>query len=79
MLTDKLLHFLAGITVAAVVYPFGILWACLAVFITAIGKEAYDATGRGNVEVLDSLATVVGGVILIGWYELLIGYPVYLK
>jgi hypothetical protein len=46
MPTDKLLHLLAGIAIAAVVYPFGILWACLAVFVAAIGKEAYDSTGR---------------------------------
>lgn len=28
MPTDKLLHLFAGIAIAAVVYPFGILWAC---------------------------------------------------
>jgi hypothetical protein len=43
---DKLLHILAGSTIAALAYPFGILWAFLAVFIAAIGKEAYDSTGR---------------------------------
>lgn len=69
MPTDKLLHLLAGITIAALVYPFGILWACLAVFIAAIGKEAYDSTGRGHVELLDALATVAGGSVLLGWYS----------
>jgi hypothetical protein len=49
MPTDKLLHFLAGCTIAALGYPFGIFWACLAVFAAAVGKEAYDSTGRGNV------------------------------
>ena len=67
--TDKLLHLLVGIAIAAILYPFGILWACLAVFIAAIGKEAYDATGRGNVELLDAVATLAGGAALLGWYK----------
>lgn len=68
MPSDKLLHLLAGSTIAALVYPFGILWACLAVFIAAIGKEAYDSTGRGHVELLDAAATVAGGALLVWWY-----------
>jgi hypothetical protein len=69
MPTDKLLHLLAGIAIAAVVYPFGILWACLAVLIAAIGKEAWDSTGRGHVELLDAVATLAGGAVLLGWYS----------
>jgi hypothetical protein len=75
MPTDKLLHLLAGSTIAAVAYPFGIFWASLAVFIAAIGKEAWDSTGRGHVELLDALATVAGGALLLGWY-LLLNHPV---
>lgn len=73
MPTDKLVHLLAGSTIAALVYPFGILWACLAVSIAAIGKEAYDTTGRGNVELLDAVATLGGGAALLGWYLTLEG------
>lgn len=69
MPTDKLLHLLAGIAIAAVAHPFGILWAGLAVFVAAIGKEAYDSTGRGYVEVLDAVATLAGGAVLLGWYS----------
>lgn len=65
---DKLPCPLAGSDSAALVYPFGILWACLAVCLAAIGKEAYDSTGRGNVEVLDAVATVAGGAVMVGWY-----------
>lgn len=69
MSTDKLLHLLAGSTIAALAYPFGILWACLAVSVAAIGKEAYDSTGRGNVELLDAVATLAGGGVVLGWYS----------
>jgi hypothetical protein len=72
MPTDKLLHLLAGIAIAALAYPFGILWACLAVLVAAVGKEIYDSTGRGHVELLDALATVAGGALLLGWYTLIL-------
>lgn len=73
MPVDKLLHLLAGSTLAALVYPFGILWACLAVLVAAVGKEAYDSTGRGNVELMDAVATLAGGAALLGWYAILKG------
>lgn len=69
MPTDKLLHLLAGSTIAALVYPFGFIAVCVAVFGAAVGKEAYDSTGRGHVELLDALATVAGGAVLLGWYS----------
>ena len=69
MPTDKILHLLAGSTIAALVYPFGILWAIAAVSIAAVGKEIYDSTGRGNVELMDAVATLAGGVVLLGWYS----------
>jgi hypothetical protein len=72
MPTDKLLHLLAGTTIAAALYPFGTLWACLAVCLAAVGKEAYDSTGRGRVEFMDALTTVAGGALLLGWYTLLL-------
>jgi hypothetical protein len=68
MPTDKLLHLLAGSTTAALVYPFGVFWSCLVVLVAAVGKEAYDATGRGNVELLDAVATLAGGAALLVWY-----------
>lgn len=68
-MSDKLIHLLAGIAIAAVVYPFGILWAIAAVFLAAVGKEAYDSTGRGHVELLDAVATLAGGAVLLSWYS----------
>jgi hypothetical protein len=69
MPTDKIFHVLVGIAIAAVLYPFGILPAMLAVCIAAIGKELRDMRGRGTPEVLDALVTVVGGGLLLGWYS----------
>jgi hypothetical protein len=45
MPTDKLLHTLVGIAISAVLYPFGILPAMLAVCIAAIAKELRDMRG----------------------------------
>jgi hypothetical protein len=70
MPTDKLLHLLAGIATAAGVYPFGILWACLAVCLAAVGKELWDAQGHGTPDRIDALATVAGGVLMLGWLTL---------
>jgi hypothetical protein len=66
--TDKLLHILVGIAIAAAVAPFGAAPAFCAVLIAAIGKELYDRTGRGTPELLDAVATVAGGAALLAWY-----------
>ena len=68
---DKLLHTLAGISVAAVVAPWGVIPAAAAVLFAAIGKELYDRTGRGTPELLDAVATVGGGVALLAWYSII--------
>jgi nucleoside permease NupC len=69
MPTDKLLHLLVGIAIAAILYPFGVLPAVLAVCIAAIGKELQDMRGHGTPEVLDAAATIAGGGLLLGWYS----------
>jgi hypothetical protein len=66
---DKLAHFLAGIAVAAVAYPFGLVPATLATVIVAVGKELWDAQGNGTPEPLDAVATLIGGAVLMGWYN----------
>jgi hypothetical protein len=67
---DKLAHFLAGIAVAAVVYPFGVIPALIVVVIAGLAKEVWDMQGNGTPEMADFLATVSGGGLLIGWYHL---------
>ena len=67
---DKLAHFLAGIAVAALAYPFGVVPALLFTLAAAIGKEIWDAKGHGTPEILDAVATLLGGAVLVGWYQL---------
>ena len=68
MPTDKLLHLLVGIAIAAILYPFGLIPALVAVVVAAIGKELWDKTGRGTPELLDAVATIAGGAALLAWY-----------
>jgi hypothetical protein len=65
---DKLAHFCAGIAVAAVVYPFGLVPAAVATIAAAVGKELWDAQGNGTPEVMDAVATLLGGCVLAGWF-----------
>ena len=62
---DKIKHFRAGAIASIVVYvaTFNTTIAVLFSVLLGIGKEAYDAQGHGTVEVLDAVATVVGGIV----------------
>ena len=62
---DKLLHFVAGLICAAFVYliTLNLTLAIGASVILGIAKEVYDSRGHGTVEVLDAVATAVGGVV----------------
>ena len=71
MPADKLLHLLAGIAIAAVVYPFGVIPALLAVILAAVGKELWYAQGHGTPDHIDALATVAGGCAMLGWLLLM--------
>lgn len=61
--TDKLLHFLAGSTIAAALLPFGVPLAAAAVLIAGIGRELV----RPPFDARDLLATIAGGAVMIGW------------
>lgn len=65
---DKLAHFLAGIAIAAMLAPFGFVAAMVVTMLAAVVKEMWDAIGSGKAEALDSLATMLGGAALLGWY-----------
>lgn len=62
---DKFLHFAAGAVVASAAYAItGSLWgAVLAAALAGAAKEAYDATGRGTVDLWDFIATVAGALL----------------
>ena len=62
---DKIKHFIAGAIASIVIYVVT-LDATIAVAFSVLlgaGKEVYDAQGHGTVEVLDAVATVLGGVV----------------
>lgn len=69
-MNDKLAHFLAGIAIAALLLPFGFAAAFVGSLVAAVGKELWDAQGHGTPEKNDAIATVLGGVLLLGWYEI---------
>ena len=62
---DKLLHFVAGLIASAVVYLIfeNLTLAIGASVILGIAQEVYDSRGHGTVEVLDAVATAVGGAV----------------
>ena len=64
---DKIAHFLAGAAIAglAVAYGASPALAIAASVFAAVAKEIHDATGRGTPEVLDALATILGGALVL--------------
>ena len=62
---DKLLHFVADSICATVVYLItgNLNLAIGASVALGIAKEVYDSRGHGTVEVLDAVATAVGGAV----------------
>lgn len=72
---DKKKHLVAGLVIAGAVFaaclivgiPAAGQFAFASAVIAGIAKEAYDATGRGQVEVMDALATAAGGAPFLIW------------
>ena len=63
---DKQLHLLAGAAVSSTVALYSEpLFGLIACAVVAVGKEIYDATGRGTPDVWDVVATVVGGLTVV--------------
>lgn len=67
---DKINHFVVGQAVALVLLLIGWEISLMAVVLIAISKEVWDNQGNGNVEFLDALATVLGGIVIVGLYLL---------
>ncbi len=62
---DKIKHFAVGFAVSFVTYVVTANVTIAVAFsaLLGIGKEVYDSRGHGTVEVLDAVATVLGGVV----------------
>ena len=63
---DKAGHLIAGLVVFCVFGLFSPIHGLAAAIFVGALKEAWDSTGRGNVEVFDFLATAGGGAIGFG-------------
>lgn len=62
--TDKILHFLAGLSITAIVTLYAPLWAAiLSCLIVGIGKEVYDLKIKHTkFDSMDLFVTVLGAV-----------------
>ena len=68
---DKQAHFLAGAAIAASVTLYSAPhWGFFACCVAAVGKEIYDATGRGTPDKWDAVATIVGSVVILPYFVL---------
>lgn len=67
---DKINHFIVGQAVALVLLLIGWEISLMVVVLIAISKEAWDSQGNGTVEVWDALATIFGGIVIVGLYLL---------
>ena len=68
---DKQAHFLAGAATAASVTLYTApLWGFLACCVVAVGKETWDATGRGTPDKWDAIVTVLGSVVILPYLVL---------
>ena len=62
---DKLLHFVGGAIFSTLIYTItqNATYALIGAVLLGIAKEVYDSQGHGTVEVLDAVATALGGVV----------------
>lgn len=72
---DKQLHFFSGMALAGLASPFGLLTAIVIVLVIAVAKELRDSLGYGTPDAWDAGATICGGMLLLGWLELVGRWP----
>lgn len=61
---DKLLHFIVGMLITALVAIVLPNWAFTSAIIVGVAKEAYDHIDYGKVDWKDLAATIIGGLIM---------------
>lgn len=64
---DKALHFFAGLVIVAILLVAGVpaLYAGIACLLAAAGKEALDEYTYGGADLLDFVATMAGGILVL--------------
>ncbi|NRA86448.1 MAG: hypothetical protein HRU28_03445 [Rhizobiales bacterium] len=69
---DKAMHLLGGGAIAGAFMPLGIIITLGIVIGAAIGKEiVIDKFTGGRPDITDVLVTILGGVIVVGLYQLM--------
>lgn len=71
MAKDKIKHMMAGAIIALPSIWIGMTYAMILVAAAGIGKEIYDRFDHGKPELMDAVATMAGGVIVVVILELL--------
>lgn len=64
---DKLLHFVAGLIIAAffaLVVPSWRWGAIISALVAGVAKEVFDYYTKKQVDYKDALATIIGGVVI---------------
>lgn len=61
---DKLLHFIAGVLITAVVAVVFPRFAVLGAIVAGLAKEVYDEITYGGWDWKDLLATIMGGAVM---------------
>ncbi len=74
MPVDKILHLLAGFSIAALLAPFVLWWALLPVALAGAAKELRDRSGHGTYDPRDFWWTVAGGVVAVLVHLVLKGF-----
>jgi hypothetical protein len=72
MAVDKQLHFFSGGMLGGLLYPLGLPLGLLILIVVAVSKEVRDSLGYGTPEVLDAIATIAGGALVLFWLHLTI-------
>ena len=67
---DKKLHFLAGMLLVSVTFPFVNIWSMGLCFIFAVGKELLDKQTGRVCERADANFTLIGGVVMLLFFIL---------
>jgi hypothetical protein len=63
---DKVLHFLVGGLITALLLPLGLAIALGVTLLAAIGKEVFDYFAHGQPDKIDAGVTVLGGLFSVG-------------
>jgi len=68
---DKQTHFLAGVAIAGLSLPFGIVAACLVPVAIGFAKEMIDPYVGGQRDPVDFAYTIAGAAVFVGWIKVL--------